>query len=85
MQHKPVRRKRKITFVTGNLIEGEHGRYSAYFTEFPELIAEGENIKDAKANLIEALQELLEYRRSKNAQIKKPSDKKINQFELAIA
>ncbi len=80
------RRKAKITSVTGNLVRGDHGRYAAYFDEFPELIAEGENSKEAKENLIEALKELLEYRKAiSKKQAESAGKQKVDHFQLEIA
>jgi predicted RNase H-like HicB family nuclease len=56
-------RKSKIKFLNGNLVKAASGRYTAYFDEFPEIIAEGENEENAKENLILALKEVLKYRK----------------------
>ena len=39
------------------------GGYTCYFEEFPDVFSEGETIPEAKANLLDALQLVLEYHR----------------------
>ncbi len=43
----------------------EEGGYSAYVAEVPGANSQGETIEEAKAMVLEALHELLEYRREK--------------------
>lgn len=82
-----IKKKQQTIFLTGNLIEGPTGRYTAYFDQFPELVAEGENENDAKKNLIAAFQEVLEYKKATSIAIKhsNASHKPVKHFELAIA
>lgn len=43
----------------------EEGGFSAYVAEVPGVNSQGETMEEAKAMVIEALHELLEYRRQK--------------------
>lgn len=43
----------------------EEGGYSAYVAEIPGANSQGETLKEAKEMVLEALHELLEYRREK--------------------
>ena len=43
----------------------EEGGYSAYVAEVPGVNSQGETIEEAKQMVLEALHELLEYRREK--------------------
>jgi predicted RNase H-like HicB family nuclease len=61
-----------------------------FFDEFPEITAEGENADEAKANLLEALKEVLEYRRYRARQAANENDecrekKSKPDFQLEIA
>lgn len=50
--------------ITGILIQDpEDNGFTAYFAEFPEVIAEGKNEKEAKKNLFDALKVMLEVKR----------------------
>jgi predicted RNase H-like HicB family nuclease len=40
------------------------GGFTSHFEELPEVFSEGESIEDARANLFEALKEVMEYHRS---------------------
>lgn len=54
-----------VPSITGILIQDpDDNGYTAYFAEFPEVVAEGNSEDDAKKNLIEALKIMLEIRRS---------------------
>jgi predicted RNase H-like HicB family nuclease len=39
------------------------GGYTCHFEELPEVFSEGENLDEAKANLVDALMEVLAYHR----------------------
>ncbi len=39
------------------------GGYTCHFEEFPEVFSEGENLEEAKANLHDALIQVMEYHR----------------------
>jgi predicted RNase H-like HicB family nuclease len=50
------RKKQKSELVlNGVLIQNPSGRFTAYFEEFPDIIAEGNDEPEAKKNLVEAL------------------------------
>ena len=40
------------------------GGYTCHFEELPEVFSEGETIEEARANLFDALREVMEYHRS---------------------
>ncbi|MCC2667177.1 MAG: HicB like antitoxin of bacterial toxin-antitoxin system [Gammaproteobacteria bacterium] len=46
----------------------EEGGYVCWFEEIPEAMSQGETVDEAKANLINALREIIEYRREQAAQ-----------------
>ncbi len=39
------------------------GGYTCHFEELPEVFSEGENLEEAKTNLLDALNEVMEYHR----------------------
>lgn len=43
----------------------EEGGYVCWFEEMPEVMSQGDTIDEAKANLLDALKEIVEYRRAK--------------------
>jgi predicted RNase H-like HicB family nuclease len=50
--------------ITGVLIEDPETKgYTAYFAELPEVIAQGSNKEEAKANLFDALKTILDFKR----------------------
>jgi len=42
------------------------GGYTAHFAERPEVFSEGETIEEARANLFDALNEIMEYNLARN-------------------
>jgi predicted RNase H-like HicB family nuclease len=51
--------------LTGIMIsDAENKGITAYFAEFPEVIAQGDNIEDAKGNLLDAFRFMLEFKQS---------------------
>jgi predicted RNase H-like HicB family nuclease len=40
------------------------GGFTCHFEELPEIFSEGETIEEARANLFDALKEVMEYHRS---------------------
>jgi predicted RNase H-like HicB family nuclease len=51
--------------ITGVMIEdASTGGFTAYFAEFPEVIAQGSNKEVAKQNLMRALKDMLEFKKS---------------------
>lgn len=56
--------KENAISITGVMIEDPSTKgYTAYFAEFPEIIAQGENIESAKDNLFSALKSMLDFKR----------------------
>ncbi len=45
----------------------EEGGYVCWFEEIPEAMSQGETVDEAKSNLINALKEIVEYRREQAA------------------
>ena len=39
------------------------GGYTCHFEELPEVFSEGESLEEAKANLLDALSQIMEYHR----------------------
>ncbi len=66
----------------GVVVESLKGGYTGYFSEFPEAIAEGETEAEMQSNLLEALREVLSYKReeSGNAPVQDGS----SSFELNL-
>ncbi|QEC76867.1 type II toxin-antitoxin system HicB family antitoxin [Mucilaginibacter ginsenosidivorax] len=51
--------------LTGIMIsDAEKTEITAYFAEFPEVIAQGSNTQEAKKNLLEAFRIMLEFKQS---------------------
>lgn len=48
--------------LSGVLILNPSGRYTAYFEEFPDIVAEGDNETQAKDSLIETLLLVAQYK-----------------------
>jgi predicted RNase H-like HicB family nuclease len=42
------------------------GAFTSHFEELPEVFSEGETIEEARANLFDALNEVMEYHRSES-------------------
>lgn len=56
--------KRNVISITGVMIQDKNtAGYTAYFAEFPEVIAQGGNADEVKSNLFDALQSVLSFRR----------------------
>ena len=73
--------------ITGIMIQDpvDNG-YTAYFAELPEVIAEGENVEDAKKNLFNALKIMFEVKKQElgiDANFKTGSSR-IESFELEL-
>ena len=58
MSHDPVRLKLTAVFEPA-----PEGGYTCHFEELPEVFSEGETLDEAKANLLDALAQVLEYHR----------------------
>ena len=51
--------------LTGIMItDADNKGITAYFAEFPEVIAQGNNLQEAKTNLLEAFGVMLEFKQS---------------------
>ena len=49
--------------ITGVMIQDQQSKgYTAYFAEFPEVIAQGEDLEEAKQNLIDAFKSMIEFK-----------------------
>ncbi len=57
-----IKKMEKLTLV---FEPAEEGGFSAYIAEVPGVNSQGETIEEARAMVLEALQEILEYRREK--------------------
>ena len=51
--------------LTAVFISAKEGGYTCWFEEIPEAISEGGTLEEAKTNLLQALDIVLEYRREK--------------------
>lgn len=57
----PFFRKKKYELVPGTLIQTESGRYLAYYEHRSDIIANGENEKDALKNLRELYKAVMQH------------------------
>jgi predicted RNase H-like HicB family nuclease len=74
----------KVSF-TGILIQDKDKGYTAYFAEFPEVIAEGDNEEEAAQNLFEAFRIMLEVKKQEMRQDSHfDVNSRIKSFELAV-
>lgn len=55
--------EKEIFSLTGIIIETESKRYTAFFEEFPEVLAEGDTEEEVKMNLLNAVKTVLEYKK----------------------
>ena len=67
----------------------DEGGYVCWFEEFPEAMSQGETIQEAQANLLDALEEVLKYRREEasrriNSVNKKSGKEKIKFKSIAV-
>jgi predicted RNase H-like HicB family nuclease len=60
------------------------GGFTSHFEELPEIFSEGESIEQARANLFDALKEIMEYHRSE-ARKSKPQDAVREAIQLVAA
>lgn len=49
------------------------GGYTCHFEELPEVFSEGETLEEAKANLLDALTQVMEYHREEARKSANPS------------
>lgn len=62
MQMQPIEPGFKLTGIM--ITDAENKGITAYFAEFPEVIAQGNDLAEAKANLLEAFGIMLEFKQS---------------------
>ena len=48
------------------------GGYTCHFEELPEVFSEGENLQEARANLLDALTQVMEYHRQEGRKTATP-------------
>jgi predicted RNase H-like HicB family nuclease len=57
------------------------GGYTSHFEELPEVFSEGETVEEAKANLLDALTQVMEYHREEARKNAVPGSKR-EEFKL---
>lgn len=78
--------KPKLSITSILIQDPEDGGYTAYFAEFPEIIAEGRDEDEATRNLIEAFSIMLEAKKQDMQQERHFNSKsKIKSFEFELA
>jgi antitoxin HicB len=60
------------------------GGYTCHFDELPEVFSEGETVEDAKANLLDALAQVMEYHREEARKSAAPGALR-EEFQLAAS
>jgi predicted RNase H-like HicB family nuclease len=58
--------KRSTVTLNTVVISAESGGFTGFFEEFPEIIAEGETIKEVRSNLFKTLEIVLDHKRTKS-------------------
>lgn len=79
--------QKKVTFLTGNIVETETG-FIAYFEEIPEMVVQGDTESETKNRLIRGLKSLLEDRKEEAKSCLPTLSNKhriVKQFELSAA
>ena len=71
--------KLKLTVVFEPALEGG---YTSHFEELPEVFSEGETLAEAKANLLDALTQVMEYHREEGRKNTMPGSLR-EEMELA--
>jgi len=52
-----------VLSITGVMMKDQKSNgYTAYFAEFPEVVAQGENFDDAKINLVDAFKSMIAFK-----------------------
>ncbi len=72
-----LKKKKPTLVLNGVLIENQSGRITAYFEEFPDIVAEGDNEDNAKDNLVEALMMVAQFK------VKQRMDSTVSKVEVA--
>jgi predicted RNase H-like HicB family nuclease len=75
------RMKLKLTAVFGPAPEGG---YTSQFEELPEVFSEGETLEESKANLLDALAQVMEYHRDEARKPAAPGALR-EEFQLAAS
>ena len=60
------------------------GGYTCHFEELPEVFSEGETVEEARANLVDALTQVMEYHREEARQNATPGALR-EEFKLAAS
>ena len=60
------------------------GGYTCHFEELPEVFSEGESLKEAKSNLLDALTQVMEYHREEARKSAPPGSVR-EEFQLAAS
>jgi antitoxin HicB len=68
----PTSKERRLTY-TAVLTPGEDGWICAQIAEVPEAISQGRTLEEAKANVAEALELALEWRRDEGEPLPEPA------------
>ena len=82
----PTHKTTTLSF-TGIMIQDPNDKeYTAYFAEFPEVIAEGATFEEAKYNLFEAFKIMLEVKKQEfQKDINFNMSSKVENFQLELA
>lgn len=87
MSHNPFRKSKK-ELVPGTIVKCQSGRYIAYYEHRTDIIANGENEKDAKKNLKEMYDVVIKFETKEEEEkntIKLPSNFEIKKFKDKIS
>jgi len=68
--------------LTAVFEEAPEGGYTCHFEELPEVFSEGETLQEAKANLLDALTQVMEYHREEARKSAAPGALR-EEFQLA--
>ncbi len=83
---KQEKESKKVIDITAILIQDTLSKgYTAYFAEFPEAIAQGETVEEAKLNLLDAFQSIMEFRNEEAKNDSEGDDFITESFELALS
>lgn len=74
-------KKSKTELVPGTIIECKSGRYIAFYEHRTDIIANGENEKDAKKNLKKMYETVKKHEAQENAALKLPKSYKTHSFK----
>lgn len=71
--------------LTAIFEKANDGTYACWIEEFPEVISQGQNLKEAKANLMDALNLVLEYRREKAEEEIRSNHSNVTREDIPLA